>query len=169
MAPVRPPDVANLGATTTTPAHPTVGAKSSPDTNARYHAAFAYVDCMRKNGIANFPDPTSGGQINVKFATGGKDGAPSSSGIDRMSPQYISADQMCRHLLPGGAPTPAQKQLALANELKYAQCMRGHGVVNFPDPTSAGVLHILSVDPNSPQYRIAQKTCQNLVPGLSSK
>ena len=124
---------------------------------------------MRSHGVSNFPDPSSDGRINVQFAFGGKDGAPASSGIDRMSPQYISADQTCRHLLPGGVPTPAQNQQALAKALKFAQCMRSHGVSNFPDPTNAGVVRLIGVDQNSPQYLGAQKACEALLPGADSK
>lgn len=160
------PGVASLGSTTST----TQPARSTATGNgAKYRAAMLYVSCMRSHGVSNFPDPTSDGQINVNFASGGKDGAPVSSGIDRMSSQYISADQTCRHLLPGGVPTPAQNQQALAKDLKFAQCMRSHGVSNFPDPTNAGVVHILGVDQNSPQYQSAQKACEALVPGADSK
>jgi len=52
--------------------------------------------------------------------------------------------------------------------------MRKHGVPNFPDPDSSGRIKITSgqkangqhtgVDPNSPQFQAAQKTCQQLVP-----
>jgi hypothetical protein len=124
---------------------------------------------MRSHGVPNFPDPSASGQINVDFAYGGKDGSPASAGIDRMSPQYTSADQTCRHLLPGGVPTPAENQRALAQELKFAQCMRSHGVPNFPDPTNAGVVHLIGVDQNSPQFQSAGKTCEALVPGVDSK
>ena len=162
--------VANLGSTTTTTqTSPSQTTGSGGSTAAKYKAALTYVDCMRSHGVSNFPDPTSDGQINVDFAHGGKDGAPVSSGIDRMSPQYISADQTCRHLLPGGVPTAAQNQQALAKELKFAQCMRSHGVSNFPDPTNAGVVHLIGVDQNSPQYQSAQKVCEALVPGADSK
>ena len=100
-----------------------------------------------------------------------RSGSPASSGIDRMSPQYISADQTCRHLLPGGVPTPAQNQQALAQELKFAQCMRSHGVPNYPDPNPSdpGVVRLIGVDQNSPQFLSAQKVCQALVPGSDSK
>lgn len=162
--------VANLGsATTTTQTSSSQTAGSGGSTAAKYKAALAYVDCMRSHGVSNFPDPTSDGQINVKFAYGGKDGSPASSGIDRMSPQYISADQTCRHLIPGGVPTPAQNQQALAKGLKFAHCMRSHGVSNFPDPTNAGVVRLIGVDQNSPQYQRAQKACEALVPGADSK
>jgi hypothetical protein len=86
-----------------------------------------------------------------------------------MSPQYMSADQTCRHLLSGGVPTAAQNQHALAKELRFALCMRSHGVSNFPDPTNAGVVHLIGVDQNSPQYQSAQKVCEVLVPGADSK
>jgi hypothetical protein len=162
--------VANLGSTTTTTETSSSQTAGSGGSNAaKYKAALAYVDCMRSHGVSNFPDPTSDGQINVKFAYGGKNGTSASPGIDRMSPQYISADRTCRPLLPGGIPTAAQSQQALARDLKFAQCMRSHGVSNFPDPTNAGVVHLLGVDQDSPQYRRAQKACAALVPGADSK
>ncbi|MGA2528978.1 MAG: hypothetical protein ABSG36_07415 [Acidimicrobiales bacterium] len=162
--------VANLGsARSTTPTSSSQTAGSGGSAAAKYKAAFAYVDCMRSHDVSKFPDPTSDGQINVDFAHGGKSGSPASSGIDRMSPQYISANETCHHLLPGRAPTPAQNQQALAKELKFAQCMRSHGVSNFPDPTSAAVVHLIGVDQNSPQYQGAQKACEALVPGAYSK
>ena len=162
--------VANLGTmSTTTQTSSSQTAGSNGSTPSRYKAALTYVDCMRSQGVANYPDPTNDGQINVDFAHGGKDGTPASGGIDRMSPQYISADKTCRHLLPGGVPTPAENQLALAEELKFAQCMRSHGVANFPDPTNAGVVRLLGVDQNAPQYQSAQKVCGALVPGVYPK
>jgi hypothetical protein len=126
---------------------------------------------MRTHGEPNIPDPAANGTVNVNFATGGKDGARASSGIDRMSPAYISADKTCRPLLPGGVPTPAQTQQALAKALKFSRCMRSHGVPNFPDPipTDPGAVHLLGVDPSSPQYQNAQKACEAPVPGSDSK
>ena len=161
--------VASLGPTTTTAHGPTSRASGGGNnTNAKYRAALAYVGCMRSQGVPNFPDPTSDGQINVNFQTGGKGGSPVSSGINRNSPQYISAAQACRHLLPVGIPTPAQDQQALAKGLKFAQCMRSHGVPNFPDPSTAGVVHLgAGVDMSSPQFQDAQKVCQSLVPGAT--
>jgi hypothetical protein len=53
---------------------------------------------------------------------------------------------------------PAQAQL-----LKYARCMRAHGLSNFPDPTSSG-LSLSGVDPNSRQFQAALKVCCSLLP-----
>jgi hypothetical protein len=125
---------------------------------------------MRSHGVTDFPDPTGNGALNVTFATGGKGGAPLSPGINRNSSQYIAAAVACRRLLPVSVATPAQVQRNLAEGLTYARCMRGHGVLDFPDPTSAGVVHLgAGVNPNSPQFLTAQRTCQSLVVGMGSK
>jgi hypothetical protein len=54
--------------------------------------------------------------------------------------------------------------------LKFAACMRAHGVPKFPDPQTGpggGMLMRIGrdVDPSSPQFQAAQKTCQKLAPG----
>jgi hypothetical protein len=56
----------------------------------------------------------------------------------------------------------------------WAECMRKHGVPNFPDPDSQGRFKIFSgrgrngqktgVDVNSPQFREAQQACKKLEP-----
>ena len=160
--------VAHLGSTTSTQA-PSSAATGIGANSSKYRAALAYVSCMRSHGVANFPDPSSNGMLNDDFASGGK-GGPISSGINRNSPQFIQASTVCRHLLPGGIPTAAQNQLALTKGLKFARCMRGHGVANYPDPTTAGVVHLgAGVDPSSPEFQNARTLCQTLVPGEGSK
>ncbi len=154
-----PPGVASVGSTTTTTqAASSATAGNGGNATAKYRAALAYVNCMRSHGVPNMPDPAANGTLNVDFATGGKGGAPVSSGINRNSSRYIWANQTCRHLLPnGGVPTPAQTQQALARGVKFAQCMRSHGVPNYPDPnpTNPDVVHLVGVDPSSPQFQNA--------------
>ena len=48
-----------------------------------------FVSCMRQHGVSNFPDPSNG-----RFVITG--------GVDPNSPQFQSAMQACRKLLPGG-------------------------------------------------------------------
>jgi hypothetical protein len=56
--------------------------------------------------------------------------------------------------------------------LKFSQCMRSHGVANFPDPTMRGGRPTIQagggpgsgLDPNSPQFQAAQSACQHLLP-----
>jgi hypothetical protein len=51
--------------------------------------------------------------------------------------------------------------------LRFAQCMRAHGVSNFPDPSPGGDLEIGSnsgVNPRSPAFQSAQRSCRSLLP-----
>jgi hypothetical protein len=51
--------------------------------------------------------------------------------------------------------------------LAFSECMRSHGVPNFPDPSLGGVLNIegTGIDPSSPAFEAGQTTCDKLVPG----
>jgi hypothetical protein len=55
---------------------------------------------------------------------------------------------------------------------RYSSCMRSHGVPKFPDPkaSSGGGMSLTigpgsGVDPRSPQFQAAEKTCRKLMPG----
>jgi hypothetical protein len=63
----------------------------------------------------------------------------------------------------GSTPSRAQLQQGL---LRYAACMRSHGVPDFPDPSASGGFDLpRGADPSSPAFRAAQTTCRKLVPG----
>jgi hypothetical protein len=47
---------------------------------------------------------------------------------------------------------------------KFAQCMRSHGVVDFPEPSSNGTILISGTVSQSPQYPAADETCHKLLP-----
>jgi hypothetical protein len=88
-------------------------------------AALAFAGCMRANGVPHFPDPKAGG--GFLFHTG--------TGADPSSPVFKTAQTKCKKFLPpgpgSGAPPSAK---TLAHYLTVAQCMRRHGVPEFPDP-----------------------------------
>jgi len=52
--------------------------------------------------------------------------------------------------------------------IKFANCMRSHGVPNFPDPSgSGGAIQITAgsrINPQSPAFQSAQSACQKLLP-----
>jgi hypothetical protein len=127
----------------------------------------AYSACMRKHGVPNFPDPDSHGHLKLTFGQG-KNGQK--TGVDPNSPQFRKAQQACQKLLPnGGKPTPQEQAKEQQAALKFSQCMRSHGVPKFPDPKfspNGGTQMTIGkdVDPNSPQFKAAQKACQKLVP-----
>jgi hypothetical protein len=51
-----------------------------------------------------------------------------------------------------------------ADMLQYARCMRSHGVVDFPDPSSNGAILVGGTVSQSPQYPAADETCRKLLP-----
>jgi hypothetical protein len=123
-----------------------------------------YADCMRANGVPNFPDPSEGSGIPLGT-----------------SPAFEAGEKACRDLLPGGGSlaeaTEAQKQRIFT----IARCMRAHGVSGFPDPISeppgspAGYTLIFGVrgailaipstiNPQSPNFQHAASACE--LPGF---
>jgi hypothetical protein len=57
--------------------------------------------------------------------------------------------------------------------LAYAQCMRDHGISDFPDPGASGGTPLqfepgTDLDPDSPQYKAADDACSSLLPPSSS-
>ena len=129
---------------------PTAGSSSSAGGSSK-PSPLGYALCMRSHGITNFPEPNASGDLSVQQGQV----LP-----DANSPEFKAAAQACKSLNPAGAaPAPGQQAQQLAAEVKYAQCMRSHGIANFPDPTSAGGLDFSGVDINSPQVIAADKAC----------
>lgn len=81
-----------------------------------------FSECMRSHGVANFPDPTSSGGIEIN----------SNSGINPGSPEFQAAQKVCQKYL-GPRPTATQQAQAERRALAFGACMRAHGVPNFPD------------------------------------
>ena len=94
----------------------------SSRTGASVNPQLAFAECMRSHGVANFPDPSAGGGINIPDAL-------------TQSPAFQSAAQTCRSKLrPGGGPHGGIPESTRLSLLHHAQCMRAHGVPNYPDP-----------------------------------
>lgn len=127
-------------------------------TEASSDPALQYSQCMRENGVPNFPDPEEG---KIQITPG--------SGVDPESPEFQEASEACRQFAPSGAPTQANEDLE-QQVLEYAQCMRENGVPDFPDPkVSGGAVQLKlpkGVSESSPQFREAQEACGELLAGL---
>ncbi len=141
------------------------GSASSP-------SAVGFSRCMRSHDVPNFPDPGSSGQIPKESA----------QHLGVSSSQFTAAQRACQHLLPttGGSLTAsslqqcylagvcpqALVQQAVNAGLKFARCMRSHGVPNWPDPTidSQGrpVFNITVPRPPPPQVSTAINKCERL-------
>jgi hypothetical protein len=119
---------------------------------------------MRSHGIPDFPDPNSSGQIPKEEIR--------QLGVSTSVLQ--TAQRACMRLWPYHAPSQAQQRQQLTDDLKFAQCMRSHGVPDFPDPTTGpdGPYFAISVsrdgfDPHSPQILAKAHECQHVLPAGS--
>jgi hypothetical protein len=156
--------VAQVGSTTSTTAgaaaNHSATANHSTTGRSTYQKSVQYAQCIRKNGVPNFPDPNANGDFLFKSGPGG-------NGVDPGSSQFQAAQKACKSLAPA-APSPAQSNNAMAQALKFSACMRTNGVLNFPDPKESGgrvALTITGVNPNTPQFQKAMQACQSLLPG----
>jgi hypothetical protein len=137
-------------------------ANSPSRSNSTYAKALAYSRCMRAHGMTSFPDPNSNGT----YTAIGSSTADPSNGNPAAKAGALSA---CRSLNPGGGTTsPQQAQATFTMALRFAQCMRAHGIRNFPDPVTAGGSPRLTipsgVNIQSPTFQAAQRACQAYQP-----
>ena len=136
---------------------PSTGAGGSSSTGAStaHQGTLAFAQCMRTHGVPNFPDPDSNGFFGL------------TGDINRHSAQFQAAQSACRHLLPASyfqPPSQAQQQQDARQALQFARCMRSHGVPNFPDPDSNGLLQVGPGMDQLPQYQHAYQACRPQLP-----
>jgi hypothetical protein len=153
--------VANVGTTGTT-------VTSTSDNSAKADPA-AFASCMRAHGVADFPDPDKQGRIKITESVS-KSGQRTR--FDPNGPAWQNAMKSCKQFAPnGGAPDPKKQAKAVEQMLAFASCMRAHGVPKFPDPqvqSGGGITMMMrdgdGIDPSSPTFQAAQKTCEKLQP-----
>ena len=121
-------------------------------------ARLKFAECMRQHGV-NLPDPGEGRRLE-RF---------------NFNPtKFRAARQACQKYAAAAFPklTPQQRAELQDRLVKFAQCMRQHGV-NVPDPTTSGPgggffirrrVQGAGVDPRSPAFQTAAKACQSLLP-----
>jgi len=152
-------------------------AGSTAGSSATAQSVVAYSQCMRANGVPKYPDPDSSGRLPK--------GDAQSFGVS--SSTYQAAEHTCQHLLPTGGSfdqqsheciqagdcPPALVQQMLTAQRKFAQCMRIHGVPNWPDPvigpnggpifkvSAAGITHTQT---HSPPMENTITACLHLDP-----
>jgi hypothetical protein len=123
-------------------------------------AGIKFADCMRVHGVPNFPDPGPSRELPIM-----------------RSPAFQSAQKSCQHLLGAGLSSGPPSAQARAQLLQISECMRRHGISEFPDPRAGsppssltGYSLILgmrgyilaipsSIDPSSPRFKQAVTAC----------
>jgi hypothetical protein len=161
------PPVARTAVAITATASLALPAAAYANGQTNIQKALAYSSCMRRHGVQRFPDPDSSGVIPKV----------SLQQLGVSSLRFQAAQAACRRLLPtnqAGPPTQSALRQAWSNTVKFARCMRSHGVSNWPDPT-ADSTHPdrpnfnlpVGIDLNSPQMTTKIRKCEPLLHGWS--
>jgi len=152
---------------------------SASSSSSRAAAQLKFVQCMRSHGV-NLPDPSANGG----FGGGGGGGTSTTGGAPGGGPGGYrallntaagqAAEKACASLrsksfgFAGG--NPADQAKFEADAVKFAECMRSHGI-QIADPTSSnggafGIFRDLrgSSETNSPAFKTAMTACSSNLP-----
>jgi hypothetical protein len=89
---------------------------------SKQEKAVKFAECMRANGVPHFPDPDPKGDLNF--------------GVDVSKEVFARAVDACKALKPPGALSAKRTPKQQSASLRFAQCVRDHGVKDFPDPVN---------------------------------
>ena len=117
-----------------------------------------YAQCMRDNGVPDFPDPGADGQFSLSHGEGG---------IDQDDPKFRAAMETCRDLAPGGDHRDTGDPAYVEQMREFSQCMRDNGLPDFPDPDADGRLQLGHGEGGygDPKFQAAMESCQEQLPG----
>ncbi len=161
------PAAAGAGRTTTTAAPSAAASSGQSGQISQTQQLLELAQCIRSHGVPNFPDPSPNDGILGMIENAG------SSGVNPQTPAFQAAWKACQKYGPGANLTPAQNAAQNALGVEESQCMRSHGVPNFPDPTTGPVgeqvinLRGTGINPGSPTpvQAAAIEACAKLFPG----
>jgi hypothetical protein len=75
----------------------------------------------------------------------------------------------CSSSSPGSTADAGSSSVTTAQLVNFAQCMRSHGVKNFPDPVNGAFNLPGGIDPSAPAFQAAKAACIHLVPGEAQR
>jgi hypothetical protein len=137
--------------------------KPSPSSGGAFQQALIYAQCMRANGVPNFPDPQrqgNGVKVNVDKDKG-KD-----------TPELTKALEACRDKMPqGDADGPNSDRVDAAKLADWTKCMRAK-LPKFPDPQVSGntmtvTLKGTGIKGDSAEFESVRQACDSHFPGGS--
>jgi hypothetical protein len=113
----------------------------------------AIVACYRAHGDPSFPDPVydpNDGRWHFAVSPGT---APAST------------QRACQHLFPSANASPPVPQAQFQALVRLAECIRSHGVPNWPDPDPDGSFGLPpALQTKAPGWVHASQACKNLFP-----
>jgi hypothetical protein len=81
-----------------------------------------FAECVRAHGVPHFPDPDATGNFNF--------------GVDVSAATFTAAVNACKELQPPGTLSSHRSVSQQSAALRFAACVRAHGVPDFPDPVN---------------------------------
>jgi hypothetical protein len=134
------------------------GSGSQASTPGSLAAARAAVACARKHGMPGIPDPVVGANGQVTFPGGAPTPTPA---VQSACAAQIRAATAFSSTLPNVSTSDMQALL------RWAACIRTHGLPRWPDPNAQGVFHVKSADAGTlVTSKRAEAACQSL-PGAT--
>lgn len=130
------------------------------NTAANRAQAVKFSQCMRDNGVKDFPDPDASGALTI-------DGVLNGSSLDPDSAAWKKATTACKDLEPAGFTGHKRSAQEQEAALKFAQCIRDNGVKDFPDPAPDAPL--LNVDGSNREYMAALNAAMRKCRDFSTK
>jgi hypothetical protein len=119
--------------TSTATATATVTTRAATDQDK----AVKFAECIRGHGVPHFPDPDPKGDFAF--------------GIDVSPAVWRKAVDACKALEPPGALSGKRSPKQQSDALRFAECVRAHGVKDFPDPANGEPLIDTTRIPSSNQ------------------
>jgi hypothetical protein len=84
--------------------------------------AVKFAECIRAHGVRDFPDPNEKNQFEY--------------GVSVTPAVWTKAVDACKDLQPPGTLSAKRTPKQQSASLRFAQCVRDHGVKDFPDPVN---------------------------------
>jgi len=109
------------------------GSRGGNNAATNHEQAVKFAECMRSNGLSEFPDPNATGKFTI-------DAIANRSSLNPSAPAFKQAISACKDLEPAGFTGSKRSPEQQSAGLKFAQCIRENGVPDFPDPTPDGAL-----------------------------
>ena len=81
-----------------------------------------FAECVRAHGVSDFPDPNAKGEFAY--------------GVSVSPAVFTKATSACKALEPAGALSSKRTPKEQSTSLRFAACIRKHGVKDFPDPVN---------------------------------
>jgi hypothetical protein len=128
--------------------------KTSSSSADKQEAGRRYAQCMRDNGVPDFPDPDANGDFK------------GNAHEQQDDPKFKAALEKCRELAPGGEHQNPGDPAYVEQLRAFSKCMRDNGVPNYPDPDPDGQLRGQGHEQqDSPKFKAAMEKCRAKLPG----